>query len=199
MYSTTLNTKPEYTNDNGDVLINLARSIFINPSNRQSVGDIFRIPRDYEMRPDLISRTSYGTDDYGDIILKNSNIDNPFSLDYNDVVVIAHLQNIDDNIVTPEDVNFNKSKDLLKNYHKYIDKSKVPEMVGSQKNNVKTEEYIEPNYQKSGDSGIKVVDGKIYFGDVPASKTTEENGCVDRKQDGVSLGAFLTTVLKNNK
>lgn len=198
MFSISLDSKPLYKNKDGDELANLSKSVYKTISIKPTIYEIYKTPKDYEMRPDLIAYAVYGSEKYTDLILKNSEIPNPFSVEFGDVVVIEHLQNIDSNINTEDDIYYEETKNALKNYHKYIDKSKIPSMIGSEENNIETEEYTEPNLQKDGNNGITIMNGKIYFGDVPSSDTTEDTGCIDCKNDGMSLGSFLTTVLKNN-
>ena len=79
MFSKVLEEKNTYKNSEGVLLKDLTESIFINVN---SMGDelcsYYRVSKDMEMRPDKVSTSLYGENKYTEIILKYSNIDNPF-------------------------------------------------------------------------------------------------------------------------
>ena len=90
----------------------------------------------------------------------------------------------------------------LKNYHKYIDKSKVPEKPGSDKVNISipsSNKDSEANISKTGNTGLTIKDGKIYFGDIDDQITKVDSSIVNCATNGTSLGEFLNAALKNSK
>jgi sulfatase maturation enzyme AslB (radical SAM superfamily) len=92
--------------------------------------------------------------------------------------------------------------DAVKNYHKYIDKSKVPEKPGSDKVNISipsSSRDSEANISKTGDTGLTVKDGKIYFGDIDDQITKVDSSIVNCATNGTSLGEFLNAALRNSK
>ena len=100
--------------------------------------------------------------------------------------------------------------DAVKNYHKYIDKSKVPEKPGSDKVTVNIpgpkksdseakKSDSEANISKTGNTGLTVKDGKIYFGDIDDQITKVDSSIVNCATNGTSLGEFLNAALKNSK
>ena len=92
--------------------------------------------------------------------------------------------------------------DAVKNYHKYIDKSKVPEKPGSDKVNISipsSNKDSEANISKTGNTGLTVKDGKIYFGDIDDQITKVDSSIVNCATNGTSLGEFLNAALRNNK
>ena len=129
--------------------------------------------------------------------------------------------------------------DAISNYHKYIDKKKVPDSTGSDKVKPKTSynpdmgyngsdlntgsdtsngsgnvtnSYssngtnilnnngpVEANITKTGNSGITVKDGKIYFGAVEDSVSSVDSSIVDCAVSGVTLGEFLNATLRNSQ
>lgn len=243
MFSKVLEEKNTYKNSEGVLLKDLTESIFINVN---SIGDelcsYYRVSKDMEMRPDKISTSLYGENKYTEIILKYSNIDNPFSLEEGDFIIAPSFSNVyynvkdlddhekDDSVYTAGNANGrddDSNYKLIENYHKYIDKSKIPSQIGSDQNMVdvpssasqntssenfnlsdSTNGYIEPNMANKGKSGIQIINGKIYFGptvtsstdnmiDVNGSNDTSSN-IVDCAKNGVTLGQFLNAAIKNN-
>lgn len=207
MFNNSIDNKPRYTDENSLEVLDLTKSIFKSNS-RPNLGSIMKVSHSYCMRPDLISYAMYGTDEYAEMVLKYSEIDNPFSINTDDIVFSASLsiisEPVDDSAEQKPTVD---AVDYVKKYHKYIDPAKVPATPGSEKNNVETDKEANMSYRP--DSGIKLVNGRIYFGDVPSSISTDgivdvstapttisQQNCVE---NGSTLGKFLTTVLKSNK
>jgi hypothetical protein len=174
------------------------------------VCSIYKVRKEYEMRPDLVSMTLYGSTDYAEMILKYSLINNPFALEKDDLIYAAALSSIY-NPLKDTDLDNNGVFDAVKNYHKYIDKSKVPEKDGSDEvtvkipgatstkngNGNKNRTDSEANISKTGDTGITVKDGKIYFGDIDKQITKVDSSIVNCAENGTSLGEFLNAALRN--
>ena len=153
------------------------------------------------MRPDLISSVLYGTTDYTEMILKYSLINNPFALEKDDLIYGASMSDIY-NPVKDTEIDNTGVFDAVKNYHKYIDKSKVPEKPGSDKVNISipsSNKDSEANISKTGNTGLTVKDGKIYFGDIDDQITKVDSSIVNCATNGTSLGEFLNAALRNNK
>jgi len=204
MFNNTIDSKPTFIDDNGTEVLDLTKSIFKDDKSHPTLGSIFRVSRQYCMRPDLISYAMYGSDDYTEFVLKYSEIDNPFSINTDDIIFAASLSVIDapvDNSMQNDAII--NTIDYVKNYHKYIDPAKVPSSSGSEVNTVETNKEANMSYEP--DSGLHIVNGRIYFGDVPSSISTD--GITDVStvtttecaESGTTLGKFLTTVLKANK
>ena len=197
MFSNTIDNKKTYTIDDDIEVVDLADSIFEKGAVIAQSGSLLKVTKEYEMRPDLISKVLYGTEDYTEMILKYSCISNPFALEADDVIYEATLTSIL-NPIKEEIVNSDKISAAVKAYHKYIDKKKVPTSSGSEKN---TKEIIksdtEANISKTGDTGISIVNGKIYFGDVDPDLKTADSSLVDCATNGTTLGQFITAVLRN--
>lgn len=216
MFNKTLDSKKTYFVDGVEV-VDLADTIF-NPN--VSVNHLYtmrKASKDYNMRPDLISLALYGTTDYTEMVLKYSQINNPFSLEEGDLIFAASMTSIYQAVKDTE-VENTVVFDAVKNYHKYIDKSKVPNSPGSDKvkdkisyndnlnnnnnngavNNINTS-YVEANITKTGNSGITIKDGKLYFGSVEDSVTSVDSSIVDCAVNGTTLGEFLNATLRNTQ
>ena len=203
MFSKTIDSKSTFIKD--DVKIkDLTESIFITSSyDLNFVRSYYKVAKDLCMRPDKISKSLYGTDEYAEIIMKHSIIDNPFSINTGDIIEAPSLSSTYVNIKSLNQfenggdyVNDNANVtnyDLIKNYHKYIDKSKVP---ASDSNDMNVEishnaaeaaklknsqnvgingnilsgnssfngEFMEANLSNNGQGGITISNGRIYFG-----------------------------------
>ena len=255
----------------------------------------YKVSKDMEMRPDKLGYAAYGDMSYTEIILKESGIDNPFAIEVNDNLYIPSLNTVYTNIKdldefdeNPDYVRAANGKDtpydLIANYHKYIDKNKLPKGNGSDVASVaipSTSTSIDPNLLSStytgvtssgkptmtnagvggnigsaigspsvagfdsqgnpiyaatpgegeggastniagrggdspveanlankGQSGIRVANGKIYFGNGVIANSSDvtdvtgsnevDNELVDCAKNGVTLGQFLNATIKNS-
>ena len=168
MFRRTLDSKGTYKIDQDIEVIDLADGIFDPNKAMTQICSIYKVRKEYEMRPDLISSVLYGTTDYTEMILKYSLINNPFSLEKDDLIYGAAMSDIY-NPVKDTEIDNTGVFDAVKNYHKYIDKSKAPEKSGSDKVNISipsSNKDSEANISKTGNTGLTVKDGKIYFGDI---------------------------------
>ena len=201
MFTRTLDSKGTYKIDQDIEVIDLADGIFDPNKAMTQICSIYKVRKEYEMRPDLISSVLYGTTDYTEMILKYSLINNPFALEKDDLIYGASMSDIY-NPIKDTEIDNTGVFDAVKNYHKYIDKSKVPEKPGSDKVNISipsSNKDSEANISKTGNTGLTVKDGKIYFGDIDDQITKVDSSIVNCATNGTSLGEFLNAALRNNK
>ena len=201
MFARTLDSKGTYKIDQDTEVIDLADGIFDPNKAMTQICSIYKVRKEYEMRPDLISSVLYGTTDYTEMILKYSLINNPFALEKDDLIYGASMSDIY-NPVKDTEIDNTGVFDAVKNYHKYIDKSKVPEKPGSDKVNISipsSNKDSEANISKTGNTGLTVKDGKIYFGDIDDQITKVDSSIVNCATNGTSLGEFLNAALRNSK
>ena len=201
MFTRTLDSKGTYKIDQDIEVIDLADGIFDPNKAMTQICSIYKVRKEYEMRPDLISSVLYGTTDYTEMILKYSLINNPFALEKDDLIYGASMSDIY-NPIKDTEIDNTGVFDAVKNYHKYIDKSKVPEKPGSDKVNISIpspNKDSEANISKTGNTGLTIKDGKIYFGDIDDQITRVDSSIVNCATNGTSLGEFLNAALKNNQ
>ena len=201
MFEKSLGTKKTYTY-NGYTLYDLTESIFDPTQSMSSFGTPYKVPEEFEMRPDLVSEAIYGTTDYTEMVLKYSLIQNPFALEKDDFIFGIALSSIYNPVKDMEsDTEETSTYDALKTLHKYVDQSKLPKTVGSEKNTIsipsssdETVSGSEPNISATGDTGIKIENGRIYFGESSTPSTAEKtnNNCVT---SGMTLGEFLNATV----
>ena len=201
MFTRTLDSKGTYKIDQGIEVIDLADGIFDPNKAMSQICSIYKVRKEYEMRPDLVSSVLYGTTDYTEMILKYSLINNPFAIEKDDIIYGAAMSDIY-NPVKDTTIDSTGVFDAVKNYHKYIDKSKVPEKPGSDKVNISipsSNKDSEANISKTGNTGLTIKDGKIYFGDIDDQITKVDSSIVNCATNGTSLGEFLNAALRNSK
>ena len=74
MFLNTLDNKPFFKKEDGTLIKDLTQSIF-NVKNTGMVNfTLYKVPKDFEMRPDLISSAAYNNTIYAEYILKYNGI-----------------------------------------------------------------------------------------------------------------------------
>ena len=196
MFSRSLDKKKTYIFD-GIEVVDLSESIFDPKKAMTQICTPYKVSKELEMRPDLVSKYLYGSTDYTEMLLKYSLINNPFSIERGDLIFAASLSNIY-NPVKDTEMDTTGAFDAVKNYHKYIDKNKVPDKAGSDSVTQKIEKSpSEANISKKGDSGLTVKNGKIYFGAIDEQLVPVDDALIECATDGTTLGEFLNATIKN--
>lgn len=95
MFEYTLDRKPIITDDKGNRIVDLAKSIFARSSMGVRGYTMWRISDHFNMRPDLVSQSVYGSDRRCEYILKFAGISNPFTLCDDDVLLIPNEDEAD--------------------------------------------------------------------------------------------------------
>lgn len=190
MFKYSLDKKSEITFKNQQIL-NLADSIFDLSKSLNTTYVPYKLTSDYKMRPDLISISGFGTDEYTEIILKLNGIINPFSVDENDVILMPNIDDVTPNLV--DNKNKTNYDNIIKsNTNKYLDKSKIPS------NSVSNTDYENQNigknissvnYSPDNTSSIINRNGRIYFG---------ENSDMLCAQNGITSGDYLVAKVSNS-
>ena len=230
MFTNTIDKKNTYTNNDGIELVDLSDSIF-NSNLKAVTCSFYKVTKEMQMRPDLLSIASFGEDTYAEMIIKYSEICNPFAIEEDDVIAVPSLNSVYNevkDVILSNNTEDESTYNLVKNYHKYIDKSKVPSNMGSQTSPVQGNKNatqnknisgtegnssvgnspVEPNMANNGNSGISIINGRIYFGPNVSAKATDitdvdgdniaESDLVDCAKSGVTIGQFLNATVKNS-
>lgn len=168
MFNNALDKKKHYTNRDGVEMLDIMDTMYTGMYRQDSVHSVYKANRQCTMRPDYLSACLYGDEAYAEITIKSAMLSNPFALEMGDIVYAMTLDNIYNDV---KDIDMSNPEgtsmyELVKRYHKYIDKDKVPEAAGSEPNKVKavSKPALEPNISKTGSTGIVIKNGKIYFG-----------------------------------
>lgn len=204
MFKKALDEKSIFVTSEGDYVVDITESMFLNISDSMNpLCSFYKVSKDMTMRVDKVSSAIYGSVDYADVIMKYSNIDNPFAIEEGDVITAPSLSNVYFNIKEANQhpngaggQEGSSTYELIKNYHKYIDKSKVPTRNGSEANNLSVPStannvindlsssnsnsfygsdgtMTEPNLANRGKSGVTVVNGRVYFGNNVSASTSD--------------------------
>lgn len=156
---------------------------------------------EYNMRIDNISKVLFGTVDFAEHILKANGISNPFSIGEDDLIIIPDigyyenqysqsLADSSDNNIRAYYTNKNKIPKTDTTYAKYtIDKNQQSLPIRSFE-----DEQLPPNIAGAKDKDIKIVNGKIVFGE-DVTKNSDDN-CVHKKT--LSKSEFYKRLIKHN-
>ena len=176
MFEKVIDNKSLIIDRNDETIIDLTESCFKDKINPNINFTLKRVPKNMIMRMDLISLAQYDTDEYTEILLN-----------FDDIIIIPTFESISENI-QPKVVKNNMAK-MVRNYHRFIDTTKLPETIGSEVNNVKIKKnYTEANMSKEDSKSIVMRNGRIYFG---------ANSNVACSTDGIKSSDFNIEKLKN--
>ena len=192
MFPNSLDKKPLVTRPDGIEVKDLTSSMFdLNSLNYVSYN-VYRVPKEFEMRPDLISAAVYNNTLYAEIILKYNGISNPFTIKEGDIILIPNLGSMEAIMAKPTMSETGGAK-AIRNSYKYIDPVKIPkrdksfqnrQIVGGAKDGA-----LPPNFAKEGEPQITYRNGRVYFGDSIET-------CL---QNGMTQSEFLTNVIKSKR
>lgn len=192
MFLNSLDRKPKFVRPDGIEIKDLTSSMFDINSGKYTRYNVYRVPKEFEMRPDLISAAVYNNSLYAEIILKYNGISNPFSIKQGDLILIPALDSMQQMLAKPRGFDSDGSK-AIRNSYKYIDPLKIPkndtsftnrQIVGGAKDGA-----LPPNLAEEGERQITYRNGRVYFGE-------SVDTCL---QNGMSQSEFLTTVIKSKK
>jgi hypothetical protein len=196
MFSNSIDSKPLFQRSDGANLRDLTASMFDMNNNNFTGYNLFRVPRDYRMRPDLISKAVYNNSAFAEIILKYNGISNPFSIDEGDVILIPSLDSVQQNIKKNHTVDSDGGQSI-RNSYKYIDPTKIPkkdkELQQFDTRQLETtvngaqQGTLPPNISDEGVSQLTYRNGRVYFGQ-------NAETCL---QNGTSTSEFLTKVINS--
>ena len=195
MFVNSIDTKEIFTRPDGEVIRDLTQTMFELKNKNHTAYSIYKVPKDYVMRPDLISKAVYNNSIYAEIILKYNGISNPFSINEGDLILIPDLESATSQIKQIGKGSATDAAARIRNSYKYIDPTKVPG-----KNN-EAESYnnrhivagaagaLPPNLAEEGTTQVTYRNGRAYF----------NQGADTCLKSGISSGEFLTKVIQNRK
>jgi hypothetical protein len=177
-----LRVKKVFTKKNGEKLIDLISSTFKFNSNGASLGPVLVLP-DEAMRPDRLAERVYGNPERWDVLLKFNGVSNPFSLD-SDTLLLAPADMVFDKMVGAPRIIPEKGGDLAKTNSEVTVKPKTKKdqkRLDSLKKKIK--EITPPNVNLTGESNIKIVNGKVIFGsNISNSESLNKNNSLTRSR-----------------
>jgi hypothetical protein len=191
MFLNSIDNKPNFTRPDGVEVKDLTASMFNLQNNNYVSYSIYKVPKEFAMRPDLISAAAYNNTMYAEIILKYNGISNPFSIQEGDMILIPNLDSVQAILAPQKGAETDGSK-LIRNSYKYIDPTKIPKVSAEFQNRQivsgAQEGALPPNMAQEGETQITYRQGRVYFG-------SNVDTCLE---NGMSQSEFLTKVIKNN-
>lgn len=172
MFTKSIDSKRKYTDQNNNEVLDISESFMDTHNAEVNFYSVYKVPKNMEMRPDKVSISAYGSDEYTEMVCAYNNIRNPFTIEENDIVYMISLNNIYDNTYTP-DAETGERASRYNIIKKYIDKTKLPATPGSQKTNAsisKNQRYVQkssvlpPNMAGINVPAYEIKDGRLYFG-----------------------------------
>ena len=162
--------------------------------NQLSAGRKYRITEEDKMRADLVSRILYSDQSKFDLLLKFNSISNPFSLDTGYILLVPDDTDITNTIKKPtpiEDIGNVKVDETEKIFidPKTAKDKKRLEMLKKQ---TKGKEILPSNINKKDSKNVKVVDGKLVFGEDVTS--INKNNC----PEPISRANLKKALIQNN-
>jgi len=191
MFLNSIDKKPTVTRDDGITLKDLTVSMFNLSAKNYATYNVYKVPKDFVMRPDLIAEAVYGNTLYAEIILKFNAISNPLSIKENDLILIPDLDSAKAFINTSHQGTSSDAGKAIRDSYKYIDPTKAPLINNNFQNrqivNGAQAGDLPPNIAAEGETQITYRNGRVYFG--PSVAT-----CL---QNGMTSSEFLTTVIRS--
>lgn len=212
MFNNSLDAKPLFTRPDGQIVRDITQTMFELKNRNYTSYNVYKVPKDYIMRPDLISQSVYNNSLYAEIILKFNGISNPFTINEGDVILIPDFDSAKDKIKTTNSGDGESQAERIRKSYKYIDPLKNPtNKVNVNKfnnrnlNNISSaaDGDLPPNITKEGDSPITYKSGRVYFGsgaEVNGQSSGSDSinilagkNCL---KNGMTNSEFLTNVIK---
>lgn len=190
MFANSLDKKPKVTRPDGIEIVDLTTSMFDIAAANYISYSVYKIPKEFEMRPDLISGAVYNNSGYAEFILKFNGISNPFTIKEGDIILIPSLDSMRAVTSKPTGSEADGAK-MIRDSYKYIDPTKIPKSDSTFANRQLNipEGALPPNISKEGEQQITYRNGRVYFG--PGADT-----CL---QNGMTQSEFLTNAIKSRK
>lgn len=160
-----LRLKNPFTKPNGDQVVDLISSTFSFDKDRGTNEGATIVQKEEAMRPDLVSVRLYGDQRYYEALLKYNGISNPFSIDYNDLLIAPNFASLDAMLTVPKQVNDKgaQQKDPIED--KLLNPKTVKDKKRLEALKDKVKEIVPPNVNTAGNQNVKVRDGKVIFGE----------------------------------
>lgn len=193
MFKNSLDKKPLFKKVNGDEIRDLTSTMFNLNVNNYIKYEIYRVPKEFEMRPDLISASAYNDTGYVELILKFNGISNGLTIKEGDVLLIPSLDSMRDIIKTNESKTGSEYSNSIRSAYRYIDPIKIPKVDDTFKNRqllpTKGKSALPPNISEENEKQITYRNGRVYFGEGVDTCLTS----------GMTQSEFITNIIKTRR
>lgn len=177
-----LRIKSIFTKKNGETVMDLISSTFKFNKNGASLGPVLVKPEE-EMRPDLLANRIYSNQERWDLLLKFNGVSNPFSLKSGDVLLAPSDNSIRQMTKSPTIVPEKGTLPNIKNEEKMVKAKTKKDQKRLDSLKRKISEITPPNVNLTGESNIKIVNGKVIFGsNISTGESTNTNNSLIRSR-----------------
>ena len=191
MFLNSLDKKPIFTRPDGIAIKDLTASMFNPTTDNYASYTVYKVPKEFAMRPDLISAAVYNNTIYAEIILKFNGISNPFSINVDDVILIPDLGSVQ-TMISPQKGTTADAAKIIRDSYKYIDPTKIPAPSADFQNRQiiagASGSSLPPNIAAEGEAQITYRNSRVYFG-----KSVDT--CL---QNGMTTSEFLVNAIKSS-
>jgi len=191
MFANSIDKKPMFSRPDGINVRDLTASMFEMGANNYISYQAYKVPKEFEMRPDLIAGAVYNNTLYAEFILKYNGISNPFTIQEGDLILIPSLETMKAITANPG-ASTPAGGNAIRDSYKYIDPIKFPKITNKfQNRQIAGVENgaLPPNIAKEGETQIAYRNGRVYFGESTSTCLTS----------GMSQSEYLTTVIRSKK
>lgn len=191
MIGNIFNFKRLKKNKDGEDVIDMAQRSIIYKNDKIEVVSTLIVTKKFQMRPDLISMSAWGSTNDADLLMKYNGVSNPFSIEEGDLFVVPSLEQMRNNLYVPAPETITqevRTKKQLKNIEKkkYNDRKKAADAKSGTKAPALGNS---PNIANPGDQEIVYKDGKVIFG----PNVTRDQACCDQP---LAKSEFLAKIVK---
>ena len=214
MFTNTIDKKPFITDNNGNQIVDLTKSIFSKSAKGLSAYQTVKLNSYYQMRPDKVAWNEYGSDEYTEYILKYSGVSNPFSIDQDEVLFIPDYNEANEQMASVEEHQVETSNQV-QTYYKFTNKDFKSDSTSYDNlaNKVIPTGVLTPDenagftvpYISDQGTAITIKNGRMYFGTDAGDTTSPEEyadqlaTALDEKciTNGMSLTDFVRASIVN--
>jgi len=186
--------KREFTKTNGDKVVDLTRRSVSFFGVKVNQGKRYVVEEGIQMRGDLISKFFYQASNFMCVLLKYNGISNPFSINVNDIIVVPDGAVLSSMLTDPTQINGSDNNWKTSTRKK----KKTAAIQPSTAQDKKRLDYLTSKYGQvvapttvAKDESVKVVNGKIVFGNDVTSIKKED--C----PDPISRTKLIASLVKN--
>lgn len=184
------------TYERGFGKVDMTRSTY-NPNRLADLENIVFVSDRLQMRPDLVSKSIYDTDEITDMMLAFNNYSNPFAIDEGDIFFMPEKQELQSFIVEPQDLT---NKDSLENVSQRVKEANQdgrfnPKNQAREKflQNKQEEAAPPPNVTTPDQPQRERRDGRIIFGN-----NVSEKDCVSGNTDAEIKSEIIKRRVQEN-
>jgi hypothetical protein len=204
MFRHSIDLKEKVTDPNGNEIVDLTKSPFLNPDEPVVNYIVRKVSPHYVMLPDLVSYVEYGTQDNTEFIMKFNQNPNPFAFDKEDILLIPSQMEAESIMTAPigNDAPLHDAsvRDVLvRNYYRVSTKHNLVDMSSYKQyqdtpipsGNVTPDNTDNRNGNRipyvldNGEQAIQYRNGRMYF---ITNSNTEPDGTTGTSSPGSGSG-----------